>query len=91
MALFLNGGGSGEKTKDIYKVLKQTIDLSKPLLYVPFAMDKDRYSGCFDWISKELSDFNFPAIEMLISSDEFNDKNLTLSVTFDLSEIESDA
>lgn len=76
MALFLNGGGSGDKTKEVYKLLKETIDTTKPLLYIPFAMQNERYPSCFTWISEELVQFNFPRIDMVKSANEITKKNL---------------
>lgn len=77
MTLFLNGGGSGEQTTSIYEVFKRNIDTSKPLLYIPFAMPNEKYSGCFEWISEELAQINFPKIDMVISAEEITKRNLS--------------
>lgn len=77
MTLFLNGGGSGEQTTTIYEVFKRNIDTSKPLLYIPFAMPNEKYSVCFEWISEELAQINFPKIDMVISAEEITKRNLS--------------
>lgn len=64
MKLFLNGGGSDYKTKKVNKIFNKVIDHSKPLLYVPLAMDeiKHPYDGCLEWIIKELIGVDIPSI-----------------------------
>lgn len=76
MALFLNGGGCGKKTTKIYELFKQIINTSKPLLYIPFAMENERYPSCLEWITEELKEFLFPKIDMVISAKEICTKNL---------------
>ena len=46
MRIFLCGGGDGDQTKDACRRLNDVIDHTKPILYLPFAMenaDYDRY------------------------------------------------
>ena len=54
MRLFLCGGGSGTDAFLAYQKLNEIIDHKKPVLYVPLAMNKDRYAGCYSWIKNEL-------------------------------------
>ena len=77
MKLLLCGGGSGEKTVEANQVFNEIIDHTKPLLYVPLAMDEDRhpYDGCFEWITGELSNVDIPKIEMVRTFDELASKN----------------
>lgn len=77
MRLLLCGGGSGEQTIDANNKFNEIIDHTKPLLYVPLAMDEDShpYDGCFDWISSELSSVDIPKIEMVRSFEELANKN----------------
>lgn len=77
MRLFLCGGGSGEQTLEANKRLNEIIDHTKPLLYVPLAMDESEhpYEGCYEWITGELSAVDFPNIEMVNSFDELANKN----------------
>ena len=76
MTLFLNGGGCGAQVKESYALLKQKVDTNKPLLYVPLAMEKEKYSSCLEWILGELADFHFPKIDMITSPEELCTKNL---------------
>ena len=76
MTLFLNGGGCAEQVKDGYRFFKEKIDTTKPLLYIPLAMEKERYPACLEWIKKELSEFHFPKIDIIFSAEELASKNL---------------
>ena len=76
MTLFLNGGGCGKQVKDSYALLKQKVDTSKPLLYIPLAMKKEKYPSCLEWITGELAEFNISKIEMITSAEELCAKNL---------------
>ena len=77
MTLFLNGGGSGAQVTETYRILKEKIDTSKPLLYIPLAMREDRYAGCLEWITAELADFHFPNIDMVSSPDQLCNKDFS--------------
>jgi len=52
MKLILSGGGSGEETKEIDGLFAGLVDKSKPLLYIPIAMDSNKYpySECLKWL-----------------------------------------
>lgn len=76
MRLFLNGGGDGEKCLQVYKKLNEIIDHKKPILYVPIAMEEEKYSDCKKWINNELKDIKVPYIEMITSGQELANKNL---------------
>lgn len=74
MTLFLNGGGADEQVKEAYLFLKEKVDTNKPLLYVPLAMEKEKYPSCLDWIIKEMSDYRFSKIDMVTSVEELATK-----------------
>lgn len=74
MTLFLNGGGADEQVKEAYLFLKEKVDTNKPLLYVPLAMEKEKYPSCLDWITKEMSDYRFSKIDMVTSVEELATK-----------------
>lgn len=76
MTLFLNGGGCGEQVKESYQLFKKKVDTNKPLLYIPLAMEKEKYPSCLKWITGELAEFNFPKIDMITSAAELCAKNL---------------
>ena len=77
MKLFLCGGGSNDKTIEANKVFNEIIDNSKPLLYVPLAMDpiKHPYDGCLEWIKGEMKNVDIPYIEMVETFDDLANKN----------------
>ena len=79
MKLLLCGGGSGEQTIKANKKFNEIIDHTKPLLYVPLAMDeiKHPYDGCLEWITGELSDVEIPNIEMVRTFEELANKDYT--------------
>lgn len=76
MKLFLSGGGGEPFSLD--KKFVNSLDKSKPLLYIPIAMNPKRhsYSECFDWITKYFSKFNLSSIEMLTNLRNFPKKEL---------------
>lgn len=76
MRLLLNGGGAGSKTIEANKIFASIIDHSKPLLYVPLAMEKDKYPSCLEWITCEMKDVNLIGIDMVTSSKELASKDL---------------
>lgn len=78
MRLILCGGGSGEQNALANQRLNEIIDHTKPLLYIPLAMDESEnpYDGCFEWIQKELSNVNIFSIEMVKSFKELASKDL---------------
>lgn len=76
MKVFLCGGGDGEKVKDAYKKFNEVIDNRKPLLYIPLAMEEDKYDSCYEWITNELKMVNVPKIEMIRNSSEIMIKDL---------------
>jgi dipeptidase E len=77
MKVFLNGGGNGNQTIDTYKEINKIIDHSKPVLYVPLAMDEEEhpYDDCFKWIKNEISVIDIPNIEMVRTFNELYEKD----------------
>lgn len=76
MKLLLNGGGAGEKTTAANKIFSSIIDHNKPLLYVPLAMEKDKYPSCLEWITEEMKNVNLNGIDMVTSKEELASKDL---------------
>lgn len=70
LRLFLCGGGSGEQTIEANKKLNEVINHDKPILYVPLAMNSDRYDSCYERINQELKNVDVPNIDMVVSSEE---------------------
>ena len=77
MKILLCGGGSGDQTIIANKKFNEIIDHTKPLLYVPLAMDENKhpYDGCLEWITKEMSDVDIPNIEMVRTFEELANKD----------------
>lgn len=78
MQLILCGGGSGEQNTLANQKLNEIINHTKPILYIPLAMDESDhpYDGCFEWIQEELSNVNIPSIEMVRSFEKLAFKDL---------------
>lgn len=76
MKIFLCGGGSGEVAKKSTIKFGSVIDKTKPLLYVPLAMESYRYDSCLEWIRKEMSLINVTNIDMVTSAKDLAGKNL---------------
>ena len=77
MQLILCGGGSGEQNYYANKKLNEIIDHSKPLLYIPLAMDENEhpYDSCYEWINEELAQVQLSRIDMVRSFDELAQKD----------------
>ena len=77
MYVFLNGGGAGEQTKSARACLYRVVDHAKPCLYIPLAMEPERYAGCRDWIAGELADIKLSGIDMVCSGEELAGADLS--------------
>lgn len=69
MKLFLNGGGDGANAQEAYRRFGAEIDKTKPLLYIPLAMEPETYPGCLAWVTGELESLGV-VIEMARSGEE---------------------
>lgn len=67
--LFLNGGGGGEAAREAYQRFGAAMDKTKPLLYIPLAMEPEQYPGCLRWITGELESLGME-IHMVCSGEE---------------------
>jgi dipeptidase E len=76
MKVFICGGGDGEQCETAYKRFNKVIDNNKPLLYIPLAMESDRYDSCYTWITNELKQIDVPYVDMVKSADELSNKDL---------------
>lgn len=76
MKVFLCGGGAGTQTVRALRRLNEVIRHDLPCLYIPLAMEPDRYDGCLEWITGELGGVDIPGIEMVRSAEELARKNL---------------
>ncbi len=76
MHLILNGGGSGEQTVITNKLFESLINPIKPILYIPLAMEPDRYDSCLAWINGELSNIKHGEIIIVREASEILKHNL---------------
>ena len=69
--LILSGGGSGEQTREIDETFAKMLDKSKPLLYIPIAMDENihPYAECLDWLKLTFDKFGVNKYEMWVEKD----------------------
>lgn len=75
MKLFLCGGGSGKQIEKALNEFSLIIDKSKPILYVPLAMSKEKYDSCYLWFQEEIKNINIDKFEMVKSAFELSEKN----------------
>ncbi|MEX0909958.1 MAG: Type 1 glutamine amidotransferase-like domain-containing protein [Candidatus Paceibacterota bacterium] len=71
MNLFLGGGGNGSDSIELDKKFVASLNLSKPLLYIPIAIDtaKHPYSECSSWLSGALGHLGVKKITMWVEED----------------------
>jgi dipeptidase E len=71
MKLFLGGGGGSADSIELDKKFVASLDLSKPLLYIPIATNtaKYPYSGCVAWLSSVLGPLGVKDIVMWTEED----------------------
>jgi len=71
MKLFLSGGGSGLDSMELDKKYIQSLDLSKPVLYIPIAINTEKhpYSGCLAWIKDNFKPLGFENFVMWTEDD----------------------
>lgn len=76
MKVFMCGGGAGEQTKKALARLNEVINHALPCLYIPLAMEEDKYDDCYEWIKGELKDVEIPGIDMIRSAEDLSAKSL---------------
>jgi dipeptidase E len=71
MKLFLGGGGGGTDSIELDNKFVASLDLSKPLLYIPIATNTTKYpySGCVAWLSSVLGPLGITDIVMWVEKD----------------------
>ncbi len=77
MQLILSGGGSGEKSIEMDKLFASLVDKSKPLLYIPIAINKMKHSypEGLKWLKETFEKLGVNLYEMWTESDLENIKN----------------
>lgn len=71
MKLFLGGGGGKEDSIELDKKFVANLDLSKPLLYIPIAINTEKhpYSGCLEWLLDVFGPLGVKNIVMWVEDD----------------------
>lgn len=78
MKLFLSGGGSGGQLEIAYKKIAKVMQKDKTILYIPLAMDENKYDSCYNWFKNEISFLGAKDFEMIRSSLELSRKNFLI-------------
>ena len=73
--LFLSGGGSGGKSKEIDSAFIKSLDKSKPVLYIPLAREAP-YEPCLVWIKNNFASYRFNNIKMVNNFNELKSIDL---------------
>lgn len=75
VCVLANGGGSGPCAAEAYRRFGLLLDKTKPLLYIPLAMEPAEYPSCLEWATAELAALQVP-IRMAASPEELASLNL---------------
>ena len=78
MKLLLNGGGSTKELIPVMNKLNEIMDHSKPILYIPLAMDESEhtYDSCYDWFLQQVVNVDVPSVDMPRTFEELASKKL---------------
>ncbi len=77
MHILLGGGGSDKQTIISNKMFEHLIDPTKPILYIPLAMEPHRYDSCLEWINSEFSNIKHGEFIIVRSASEIREHNLS--------------
>lgn len=77
MRLYLSGGGSGKQISSALLSFSNKINKSKPILYIPLAMNSSKYERCYKWFKEEINNIGLNKFEMVKSSLELSKKELS--------------
>lgn len=71
MQLFLSGGGDTHESSELDKRYIESVDRSKPILYIPIAMPQElhSYPDCLKWIRGNFESFEFDNFIMWTEED----------------------
>jgi len=81
MRVILSGGGSGEQTKELDEKFASLLDKSKPLLYIPVAIDniKHPYPVCLEWLKSTFDKLGVTNYELWTEEDLIKSKEISLN------------
>ena len=79
MRIILSGGGSEEQTKELDALFASLLNKSKPLLYIPIAIDNTKfpYDGCLKWLKSTFDKLGIKSYKMILEGnlDDINLEN----------------
>ena len=80
MKLILSGGGAGKQTKELDKLFADLLDKTKPLLYIPIAIDniKFNYDSCLIWLKSTFDALGIKKYDMLTEEDFINIEKINI-------------
>lgn len=70
--LFLAGGGTEQDSRKLDERFVALLDASKPLLYVPQAMQRTRFPSCFEWFASMAARLGVTNIRMITDLASFS-------------------
>ena len=77
MKLILNGGGTGKAVASARRLLNDSIDHHRQVLYIPFAWPDPGYRGCLEFMTGELADVDKAGIDMVKTPGELMRRDFT--------------
>jgi len=79
MKIILSGGGSGEEVKELDEKFVSLLNKSKPLLYIPIAIDniKHPYPECLKWLRSTFDNLGINKYELWTEKDLKKSKSLS--------------
>ncbi len=75
--IFLAGGGSEEESRGLDERFAAFLDATKPLVYVPHAMLRERHASCFRWFLSMAEPLGIRNIRMLGALSEFSPREIS--------------
>lgn len=76
MSIFLSGGGSGERSKNVDLAFISRINKGKPVLYIPLARNAP-YDSCINWIKSNFQPLGFNNFKMVDAPEKLKTINLS--------------
>ena len=74
--IFLNGGGGAADSIYLDRKFASELDTKKPLIYIPIAMEPERWDNCSIWIRSVFFPLGVKKIEILTDLNDVNEKAL---------------
>ena len=81
MKVIISGGGHGEDTKEQDELFASLLDKSKPLMYTPIAIDKNKhsYSECLKWLKSTFENLGVTKYKLFDMGDLEKSKTVNIN------------